>query len=91
MCGEDRYVKTPSINLTFDGIQKSVRLGGCKITEGLLAYFGMVTVPHKMVGLERMLDYRGFRLEKLHYSLYVCAYIHNYTEEELSRERGYSV
>ena len=24
------------------------------------AYFNMVTVPHKMVGLERMLDYRGF-------------------------------
>ena len=28
--------------------------------ECLLPYLGMVTVPHIMVGLERMLDYRGF-------------------------------
>ena len=26
---------------------------------GLLAYVNMLTVPHNMVGLERMLDYRG--------------------------------
>ena len=26
----------------------------------------MVTVPHIMVGLERMLDYRGFGLERFH-------------------------
>ena len=34
--------------------------------ECLLPYFCMVTVPHIMVGLERMLDYRGVRLERLH-------------------------
>ena len=28
--------------------------------ECLLPYLSMVTVPHIMVGLERMLDYRGF-------------------------------
>ena len=37
-----------------------IGLGGCWITGWLLLYFNMVTVPHKMVGLERMSDYRGF-------------------------------
>ena len=37
------------------GLVKNVRLGDFQIREGLLAY---VTVPHKMVGLERMSDYR---------------------------------
>ena len=32
--------------------------------ECLLPYLSMVTVPHIMVGLERMLDYRGIRLER---------------------------
>ena len=30
-------------------------------------YFTMVTVPHKMVGLERMSDYRGNTLQNYHY------------------------
>ena len=30
----------------------------------------MVTIPHIMVGLERMSDYRGVRLERFH-----CSYI----------------
>ena len=34
--------------------------------ECLLPYLSMVTVPHIMVGLERMLDYRGVRLERFH-------------------------
>ena len=34
--------------------------------ECLLPYLYMVTVPHIMVGLERMLDCRGVGLEKLH-------------------------
>ena len=34
--------------------------------EGLLPYFNMVTVPHKMVELERMSDYRGVGLERFH-------------------------
>ena len=42
------------------GLDKSVGLGGCWITKGLLAYLNMVTVPHKMVVLERMSDYRDF-------------------------------
>ena len=39
--------------------------------ECLLPYLSMVTVPHIMVGLERMLDYRGVRLERFHCILYV--------------------
>ena len=37
----------------------------------------MVTVPHEMVGLERMLDYRGVGLERFHCigNFYVCMYI----------------
>ena len=34
--------------------------------ECLLPYKCMVTVPHIMVGLERMLDYRGVGLERFH-------------------------
>ena len=34
--------------------------------ECLLPYLCMVTVPHIMVGLERMLDYRGAGLERFH-------------------------
>ena len=34
--------------------------------ECLLPYLCMVTVPHIMIGLERMLDYRGVRLERFH-------------------------
>ena len=34
--------------------------------ECLLPYISMVTVPHIMVGLERMLDYRGVGLERFH-------------------------
>ena len=32
----------------------------------LLPYLCMVTVPHIMVGLERMLDYRGVGLARFH-------------------------
>ena len=35
--------------------------------ECLLPYLCMVTVPHIMVGLERMLDYRGVGLVRFHY------------------------
>ena len=38
--------------------------------ECLLPYLCMVAVPHIMVGLERMLDYRGVGLERFH-----CTYI----------------
>ena len=36
--------------------------------ECLLPYISMVDVPHKMVGLERMLDYRGVGLDRFHYN-----------------------
>ena len=36
--------------------------------ECLLPYLSMVTVPHIMVGLERMLDYRSVGLERFHCS-----------------------
>ena len=38
--------------------------------ECLLPYLCMVTVPHIMVGLERMLDYRGVGLERFHCNKY---------------------
>ena len=34
--------------------------------ECLLPYLCMVTVPHIMVESEKMLDYRGVRLERFH-------------------------
>ena len=34
--------------------------------ECLLPYVCLVTVPHIMVGLERMLDYRGVGLERFY-------------------------
>ena len=34
--------------------------------ECLLTYLSMVTVPHIMVRLERMLDYRGVGLERFY-------------------------
>ena len=34
--------------------------------EYLLPYLSMVTVPYIMVGLERMLDYKGVGLERFH-------------------------
>ena len=38
--------------------------------ECLLSYLCMVTVPHIMVGLERMLDYRSVGLERFHCTYY---------------------
>ena len=38
--------------------------------ECLLQYLYMVIIPHIMVGLERMLDYRGVGLVRFH-----CTYI----------------
>ena len=48
--------------------------------ECLLPYLCMVTVPHIMVGLEGMLDYRGVGLERFHciiiISINTYAYMH---------------
>ena len=55
------------------GPENNVGLGGCWITECLLPYLCMVTVSHIMVGLERMLDYRGVGLARFH-----CIYIRRY-------------
>ena len=48
------------------GHENNVGLGGCWIIECLLPYLCMVTVSHIMVGLERMLNYRGVGLERFH-------------------------
>ena len=48
------------------GPENNVGLGGCWIMECLLPYLRMGTVTHIMVRLERMLDYRGVRLERFH-------------------------
>ena len=46
--------------------------------ECLLPYLSMVTVPHIMVGLERMLDYRGVGLERFHCTwTYQCLCMYN--------------
>ena len=43
--------------------------------ECLLPHYCMVTVPHIMVGLERMLDYRGLGLGRFHCTyVWVCMY-----------------
>ena len=39
---------------------------GCLIIQCFLVQSNMVTVPHNMVRLERMLDYRGVRLQRFH-------------------------
>ena len=38
----------------------------CQIIQCFLVQSNMVTVPHNMVGLERMLDYRGVGLQRFH-------------------------
>ena len=49
--------------------------------EYLLPYLCTVTVPHIMVGLERMLDYRGVELARFHcitratLNCSLCAYV----------------
>ena len=43
--------------------------------ECLLPYLCIVTVPHIMVGLERMLDYRGVGLARFHYMMTIISYI----------------
>ena len=53
------------------GPENNVGLGGCWIMECLLPYLSMVTAPHIMVGLERMLDYRGVGLERFHCTVLV--------------------
>ena len=40
--------------------------------ECLLPDLCMVTVPHIMFGLERMLDYRGVGLARFHYIMHVA-------------------
>ena len=47
--------------------------------ECLLPYLCMVTVPHIMVGLERMLDYRGVGLARFH-----CSIVYLYIESTLT-------
>ena len=46
--------------------------------EYLLPYLCMVTVPHIMVGLQRMLDYRGVGLARFHCILF-CLTSTSYT------------
>ena len=48
------------------GPGNNVGLGGYWIMECLLPYLSMVTVPHIMVRLERMLDYRDVGLTRFH-------------------------
>ena len=65
-----RYSETSLIRHSM-GPENNVGLGGCWIMECLLPYLCMVNVPHIMVGLERILDYRGVGLERFHFTL-IC-------------------
>ena len=60
-----RYSETSLIRHSM-GPENNVGLGGCWIMECLLPYLCMVTTPHIMVRLERMLDYRGVGLARFH-------------------------
>ena len=64
------YIETSLIRHSM-GPENNVGLGGCWIMECLLPYLCMVTVPHIVVGLERMLDYRGVGLARFH-CMYIC-------------------
>jgi hypothetical protein len=50
-------------NPTLNGGWKVSNWEVIRLHRWLLAYLNMVTVPHKMVGLERMSDYRGFTVQ----------------------------
>ena len=60
-CSTVVYSETSLIRHSM-GPENNIGLGCCWIMECLLPYLCMVTVPHIMVGLERMLDYRGVGL-----------------------------
>ena len=62
---QEEYSETSLIRHSM-GPENSVELGGCWIMECLLPYLCMVTLPHIMGGLERMLDYRGVGLTRFH-------------------------
>ena len=54
--------------------------------ECLLPYICMVTVPHIMVGLERMLDYRGVGLARFHCTHNTSAYKYEYRVEHFYKD-----
>ena len=58
------------------GHENNAGLGGCWIMECLLPYLSMVTVPHIMVGLERMSDYRSVRLARFQCTSHVAGYLY---------------
>ena len=62
------YSETSRIRHSMGPKNNNVGLGSCWIIECLLPYLCMVTVPHIIVGLERMLDYRGVGL-----AVHVCS------------------
>ena len=52
---------------------------GCRIIQCFLVQSNMVSVSQNMVGLERMLDYRGVGLQRFHCTfVFVCAYVRTY-------------
>ena len=53
-------------------LEKNIGLAGCLITQLILAYFNMVTVPHKLVRLAGTLDYSGVGLQTFRSSCLLC-------------------
>ena len=47
--------------------------------ECLLPYLSILTVPHIIVRLERMLDYRGVGLARFHCIIIVCVNMSTYS------------
>ena len=52
-------------NLTLNGTLKKCRIRRLSDYRVTLVYFNVVTVPHKMVGLERMSDYRSSTVQQI--------------------------
>ena len=68
------------------GPENNVGLGSCWIMECPSPYLCMVAqaVPHIMVGLDRLLDYRGVGLERFH-----CIYVRTISKIKVSQIRMY--
>ena len=76
LCYAREYSETSLIRHSM-GLETNIGLGGFWITEGLSAYFDMVTVLHQVVRLAEISDYRGAGLQRFHFMylpvLKICA------------------
>ena len=59
--------------------------------ECLLPYFNMVTVPHEMVGLEKMSDYRGFTVPRSWNQTILLIYVYIRRGERENSQSGSTI